>query len=65
MGTGSVYVHACIQIDRSIHKKIDRKLILAKILFTFSLLSFQPLKANLDHRELSSLPAQPLASADL
>lgn len=45
-GTGSVYTHACIRIDGSIHKKIDRKLILAKILFPFYLLSFQPLKAQ-------------------
>lgn len=65
MGTGFVYTHACVQIDGSIHKKIDRKLMLAEMLFTFYLLSFQSLKANLDHREQSSLPAQPLASADV
>ena len=62
VGTGSVYTHAHIQIDGSIHKKTDRKLILAKILFPFHLLSFQPLKVNLDHRELSPSPAQPFST---
>lgn len=42
--------------------EIDRKLIPEKILFPVYLLSFQPLKANLDHREPSPSPAQPFST---
>lgn len=58
MGTGSVYTQSCIQMVGSIHKKIDRKLILAKLLFPFYLFLFQPLKASHDPRELSPSPVQ-------
>lgn len=66
-GTGSIYTHACIQIDGYTHKKTDRKLIPGKKKkkksFFLSVSSqFSLSKPSPAQRELSPSPAQPFST---